>query len=200
MVPGQLRPSFAAFDREKRFAISAIGWLLGLGCFARIHQPSGGWPFMIGLIIVIVGVQLVYAQRMQFVRAVQSQLAGENRADRWFVGNVRLVGPSERDPDRVAFTTTIVQIGTRTVSLWNPDEPSRPFMAFPLHGLDVQVMGTTPHRLRLTGPFATGDTYIALFQDSGLSFERAKRLEELAVELFPHGDRPESAAAADREL
>lgn len=188
MFPGQLRPSFATHDREKRYAMTGIAWLAGAGFFLNIMDPAGGWPFLLAVVTVIVGMQLVYAQRMRVIRRVRSDLARESPADRWFVGNVRLVGPGDSGPDDAPFRTAVIQVSARTLSLWNPDEPSHQFLAFPLRALDLQVDGSRIPRWRLTVPFSPGETYIALFEETGFGLATAKRLEELSGELLRQRD------------
>jgi hypothetical protein len=131
---------------------------------------------------------------MLFVRRVVSELARDDPDSRWFVGNARLVGPADRGPDDAPFRTTIIQVGAQTVSLWNPDEPSHPFLAFPIRALDVQVADSKLPRLRLTVPFTPGETYIAFFEESGLGIVAAKRLEEFARDVFRQGDRTGQAS------
>jgi hypothetical protein len=165
--------------------MTAIAWVLGAGCFVNITHPSGSIPFFGALIVLIVLMQIVYLKRLGLVRQVASQLAREFPADRFLVGNVRFVRPGDRGPDAVDFTTTVLQFGDTTLSLWNPDSPFHPLVAIPFEDLDVEVMKKPPHRWVLAVPYSAGETHIALFTATGLGFESEVRMKELARELFP---------------
>lgn len=184
MGPGQIRPTFAIHDREKRYAVTAAAWVLGAGGILNVMHPSASIPFFVGLVGLIVVTQVVYLKRMGFVRRVASQLAQEFPGDRFLVGNVRFVRTGDGGPNAVDFTTTVLQFSSTALSLWNPDSPSHPRVAIAYDDLDVDVTKGTPPRSALVAPYSAGETHIAVFGETGLGFESEARLQRLARELF----------------
>lgn len=191
MIPGQLRPTFASHDREKRLAFTMAAGLLALVAFVSISRQQVVLPIVALLVALVIASQVIYAARIRGVRNVRDQLQQRFPSDRFLVGNVRFVGAHDRGPDAVAFTTTILQFTQETLSLWNPDKPTNAFAAIPLDGLDVGVMKTTPPRWGLVAPFSNDATYLALFAECGLAFERPEDLRKLANALFPGVSIPE---------
>jgi hypothetical protein len=192
VFPGQLRPTFAQHDRTKRYGITAIAALLVVASFATLR--TGGqigfansvFPIFFGaLMVTLIVVQIVYHVRIAAVRRVAAHVAKKFPADSVLVGNVRFVGPSDSGHKAVPFATVILQFDEDRLSLWNPDSPERPYFAVLLAGLDVDVERSTPPRWRLSSPYSDSQTHLAIFTETGLSFERAPRMLELAAQLFP---------------
>lgn len=191
MIPGQLRPTFASHDREKRLAFTIAAGSLAVVEFVNITHEQIVLPVLGIMLALVIASQVIYSNRLRAVRKVRDELSRRFPEDRFFVGNVRFVGAHDRGPEAVAFATTIIQFTREALSLWNPDKPNNAFAAIPLDGLDVEVMKTTPPRWGLVAPFSNDATYLALFGDRGLAFERPDELRKLANELFPGVSIPE---------
>lgn len=191
MIPGQLRPTFATYDRQKRLAFTIAAALLGVVVLTNITNERNALPVLGIMVALLIASQIIYAVRIRTVRQVCSNLQHRFPEDRFLVGNVRFVGPQDRGPEGVRFTTTILQFNAEALSFWNPDNPSHAFAATPLAGLDIDVATTTPPRWSLVAPFSNDATYVALYGEHGLAFERPDRLRRLATGLFPTADFPE---------
>jgi hypothetical protein len=179
VFPGQLRPTFESYDRAKRALMTGLAVLWGVGTILLFRSPFWGVSagvFVVGLVII----QLVYARRIAVVRRVAATLAQRFPADRFLVGNARLVGADDSDVGSVRFNTVVVQLSERTISLWNPGVGASPFMVIPRAGSVVDVVDSKPPRLRVVSFQANATTYLALFASSGLGYERSEQLAELA--------------------
>jgi hypothetical protein len=184
MIPGQLRPTFAGHDREKRIAMTVVAVLLALTGFATFNA-STSWLFVGALIVELVILQVVYAARIRVVREATTKLSETFPTDRFLIGNARFMGASHRDPRTVRFVTVILQFSEAALTIWNPDSSATPLLALPLSGLGVETVKSKPPRWRLRSLYSSSDTYLAIFKSAGFRFEHFEELTGMAPEYFP---------------
>jgi hypothetical protein len=179
VFPGQLRPTFESYDRAKRALMLLLAIGFGIGALATLTQPALA-IFVVAFVAELVVVQGAYARRANAVRKVAANLELQFPTDRFLVANARIVEPEDRGAGSVRFTTVVLQIGKATLSLWNPGVGSGPFLAIPRADSTIQVIEGSPPRWRVASSGDSRETYLALFADSGLGYERYEQLVELA--------------------
>jgi len=184
MFPGQLRPTFAEHDRQKRIAMTVVAVLLALGGFATFNA-STSWLFVGALIVELVILQVVYAGRILVVRETATKLTETFPTDRFLIGNARFMGATDRDPRAVRFVTVILQFSETALTIWNPDLNATPLVAMPLSGIGVETVKSKPPRWRLRSLYESSDTYLAIFKPAGFRFEHFEELTSLARDYFP---------------
>jgi hypothetical protein len=159
--------------------ITLVAVLCGLGAIVAFNRPP--WAIFLGALIAeLIVVQLGYAGRIKALRRITANLGEQFPADRFLVGNVRTVGPDDRDVGSVPFTTVILQIGEHALSLWKPGVGSTPFMVIPRADSTIETIEGKPPRWLVVSSGVPSATYLALFASVGLGYQRPEQLRELA--------------------
>jgi hypothetical protein len=184
MFPGQLRPTFAEHDRDKRIGMTAVAVVLGIGAFATFNDSM--WFLFFGALVVeLVILQVVYTRRIRIVRDAASKLEEMFPSDRFLIANARFMGAGDRDPRAVRFVTVILQFSETALTIWDPDSNTVPLVAMPLSGLVVETVKSKPPRWRLRPLYSSVDTYLAIFKKVRFQYEHFEELAELAPQYFP---------------